>query len=126
MCVLVLLARTAFAQSVPDVRTAVDRALPVFQRSAAAFVAKRSCVSCHHNVLPILVLHLAGARGFSIDARVLAAVEGTTFRQLRGSHAVDEAVQAVGLSDPTPIDSSLFLDAHAAVLHSNMNMSYYV
>src|SRR5215467_10189560 len=53
---LILLAVRAFgAQSSQEIRAAVDRAMPPVERSAAAFVAKRACVSCHHNFLPILM-----------------------------------------------------------------------
>ncbi len=64
--ILFLLAPTASAQSVPEVRTAVTRALPILERSAAEFVAKRACFSCHHNALAILTLQLARDRGFAI------------------------------------------------------------
>jgi ankyrin repeat protein len=125
LCAVVLSASTASAQSVPDIRAAVDRALPSLQRSAATFVARRSCVSCHHNVLPILTLHLARARGFAIDTAVLAAVEGKTFRELRGPNALDEAVQAAALSDPTPNDSFLLMAAQAAGLDSSLTTAMY-
>src|SRR2546427_5408155 len=44
--ILFLLAPTASAQSMPEVRTAVTLALPLLQRSAAESVAKRACFSC--------------------------------------------------------------------------------
>ena len=98
---LVLMAQTLSAQSIPEVRTAVTRALPLLQRSASEFVAKRACVSCHHNILPILTLHLAQNRGFTIERKVLGAVEEKSFRELRNPNALDDAVQAANLSDPT-------------------------
>ena len=45
-----------------EARQAVARALPLLQRSAATFVAKRACVSCPHTILPILMLHEARDR----------------------------------------------------------------
>jgi ankyrin repeat protein len=120
-----LVSSTVSAQSVPGISAAVDRALPMLQRSAGAFVARRSCVSCHHNVLPILTLNLARERGFAIDTAVLAAVEGKTFRELRGPDATDAAVQAVALSDPTPNDSFLLMAAHAAGLEPSLTTAVY-
>src|SRR5580693_1735718 len=56
---LALMAQTLSAQPLPGVRAAITKALPVLQRSAGEFVSRRACVSCHHNILPILTLHLA-------------------------------------------------------------------
>jgi len=61
---LLLLAQTAQA---PTPRAAIARALPPLERSAKSFVSQRSCVSCHHNILPILTLRLAATRGFTFD-----------------------------------------------------------
>src|SRR5437870_4670147 len=117
---LVLMAQTLSAQSIPEVRTAVTRALPILQRSANEFVAKRACVSCHHNILPILALHLAAERGIAIDNAVLKAVEEKTFRELRGPNALDDAVQAATINDPTPDDSYLLMAAHAAGIEPDL------
>jgi len=113
---IALFAPTLFAQTEADVRKAVERALPALERSAASFVAKRACVSCHHNILPVLAFHLARQHGLAIDEKVLAAVEDKTFRVLRGPAALDDAIQATGLADPTPNDSFLLMTAHAAGL----------
>src|SRR5215470_20093790 len=101
---LLLFTETLSAQS-QSVRQAIHRALPVLQRSAAEFVAKRACVSCHHNILTILTLDLARNRGFQIDSKVLESVEDKTFRGLRAVNALDDAIQATTLNDPTPNDS---------------------
>ncbi|HJT86440.1 MAG TPA: hypothetical protein VJ732_01260, partial [Bryobacteraceae bacterium] len=115
----------AFAQSTPEIRKSVERALPLLERSAAAFVEQRACVSCHHNILPILMFHLAHTRGVAVDAAVVRAVEEKTFRSLRGPAALDDAVQAVTLNDPTPDDSSLLMAAHAAGLPADLVTAVY-
>src|ERR1700741_2132975 len=97
LLMVLMLAQTLSAQSVSETRSAVTRALPILQRSASAFVAKRACVSCHHNILPILTFHLAQSRGFNIDSAVLGAVEEKTFRELRNPNALDDAIQAATL-----------------------------
>jgi hypothetical protein len=122
---LFLLAPTVSAQSIPEVRTAVTRALPILQRSAAEFVAKRACFSCHHNALPILTLHLARDRGFAVDRAVLNTVEEKTFRELRNPNALDDAVQAATLSDPTPNESYLLMAAFAAGLEGDLTTQIY-
>ena len=130
---IVLLALTAHAlfaqglsaQSSVEIRQAVTRALPPLEHSAAAFVAKRACVSCHHNILSVLMLHLARQRGLTIDPGVLNAVEEKTFRPLRGPAALDDAIQAVTLNDPTPNDSFLLMAAHAASLPPDLTTAVY-
>ena len=117
LAVLLLLGQTIAApRPVPSTRTAVERALPALERSAKTFVANRSCVSCHHNILPILTLRLAASRGFTIDAAVLENVERKTFRELTMTRAFDEAVQGAGVGDPTPNDSWLLVAAQVAGL----------
>src|SRR3954453_15894767 len=108
----VLLPRPAAAAD--PARAAVTRALPLLQRSAATFVDKRACFSCHHNGLSIMTLRLADRHGVPIDRRVLDLVESKTFGGLNGPTAIDVAVQATTLSDPTPNDSLLLMAAHDA------------
>ena len=114
--VLLLVAQSAVSQPASNPRGAVARALPALERSAKSFVAQRSCVSCHHNILPILTLRLAASRGFAIDRAALADVERKTFRELTNARAFDEAVQGSGVSDPTPNDSWLLVAANTAGL----------
>lgn len=122
---LALLARALSAQTDPDIRKAVARALPVLESSASTFVAQRACVSCHHNILPVLTFQLARERGVKVDSAALAAVEDKTFRSLRGPAALDEAVQATTLNDPTPDDSFLLMAAHAAGLPADLTTAVY-
>ena len=109
----------------PGTRAAVERALPILQRSAKTFVANRSCVSCHHNVLPILTLRLARNRGFTIETATLAEVERKTFRVLTNPRAFDDAVQGTTVSDPTPNDSWLLIAAKEAGLAPDLTQAVY-
>ena len=120
---LVALHPAAAADPAPDARAAVERALPVLQRSAKTFVANRSCVSCHHNILPILTLRLARGRGFTIDQATLAEIERKTFRVLTNPRAFDDAVQGTAVSDPTPNDSWLLVAARAAGLPPDLTQA---
>ncbi len=108
-----------------DVQKAVNRALPILQRSAKEFVAKRACVSCHHNILSVLALHQAAEHGFTIDASILNAVEEKTFHALRAPNAVDDAIQAATVNDPTPNDSFLLMAARAAGIERDLVTSVY-
>jgi len=122
---LVAVAQAASAQTLPEVRTAVMRALPILQRSAANFVSQRACVSCHHNSLAVITLRMAQQRGFSVDAKALDAVESRTFRELRNANAFDDAVQVANLSDPTPNDSYLLMAARAAGVRADLTTGVY-
>jgi ankyrin repeat protein len=122
---LILVASNAVASTPDATRAAVVRALPILQRSAATFVAKRSCVSCHHNVLPVMLLRLADRRGLPVDAGVIEAIETKTFRQLRSDTALDDAIQTAGLSDPTPNDSFVLMAAHDAGLPGDLITAVY-
>jgi hypothetical protein len=120
-----VIAEAASAQSPSESRSAVTRALPMLQRSATTFVAERSCVSCHHNALAVLTLRRARQRGFDLDAKALDAVEAKTFRELRSANALDDAVQAANVSDPTPNDSYLLLAARAAGVPRDLTTGVY-
>src|SRR5580693_7402920 len=123
--VLAVLSHSLGAQPIHTIRRAVDRALPPLERSTAAFVAKRACVSCHHNILSILMFQMARERGVGFDPAVLGAVESKTFRTLRGPGAFDDAVQAKTLNDPTPDDSYLLMAAHASGLKPDLTTAVY-
>jgi ankyrin repeat protein len=114
LATVLLLASAGWGQDASNIRKTVEKALPALQRSAASFVSQRACVSCHHNILPILLLHQAQERGISIDSNVLKAVEEKTFKGLTSPSAMDDAVQAVTVNDPTPNDSFLLMAASAS------------
>jgi len=116
LVLLALLAASAAAQTPAAMRRALDHALAPIQKSAATFVQKRACVSCHHNILPLLLFPEAQSRGVAVDPGVWNALRSKTFRAIEGPNAFDDAVQAVGLNDPTPNDSFLLLAANASFL----------
>jgi len=122
---LLLTAQVASAQPASTPRAAILRALPILQQSAKTFVDKRGCVSCHHNILPILTLHLARGRGFKVDAATLSAIEAKTFRELSSPTAIDDAVQGINVADPTPNDSLLLIAANAANRPSDLPAEIY-
>jgi hypothetical protein len=64
LLLFVLVANVASAQTAPEARAAVTRALPILQRSAASFVSQRACVSSHHNSLAVLTLRMARQRAY--------------------------------------------------------------
>jgi hypothetical protein len=55
----------------------------------------------------------------------LRAIEDKTFRELLSPNALDNALQAITLSDPTPNDSNLLIAAHDAGLPPNLTLAVY-
>jgi ankyrin repeat protein len=125
LAVAALLAPALAAQTSSEIRASAAKALPILQRSTAAFIAKRACVSCHHNILSILAFDLGRKRGFAIDSAVLRAVEEKTFHGLQHPGALDEAIQATTLNDPTPDESYLLIAAKAAGLPPDLTTGVY-
>lgn len=64
----------AQAQAAADVprlaRAAVQRTLPLLQKSDVTFQRKSGCVSCHNNSLTAVTLDVARRRGFTFDEAV--------------------------------------------------------
>jgi hypothetical protein len=53
-------------------RTAIQRSIPLLQRTDADFVPKARCVSCHNNSLPAMAISIARQRGFAVDEQIAA------------------------------------------------------
>lgn len=53
-----------------SVRAAVERSLPLLQRTASIFTQKGSCVSCHHTSLTALTVAAARKNGFTVDEQM--------------------------------------------------------
>ncbi len=104
--VAVLLVQCAVAQTPQAVRRAIDRALPPIQKSAATFVEKRACFSCHHNTLPIMAMHMAQDRGIAVDTATLATLEKKTWAS---GGSLDDVVQARNVSNPAVNDTLLLI-----------------
>jgi squalene cyclase len=56
-----------------EIRSAVERSLPLIARSAKEYTRHRDCFSCHHQAVPVVALSLARERGFSVDGSLLRA-----------------------------------------------------
>jgi len=85
-----------------SVRAAIDRSLPLLQRSDVAFMKRSGCVSCHNNNLTAMTVAAARKQGVAIDDGIARAqrsaiaeyIEGNRERYLQGipiAGAVDTA-----------------------------------
>jgi hypothetical protein len=64
-------------------KEAVERALPLIERSARVSMAERSCFTCHSHGMPYLALKAAAARGFKVDPELPKALVEHTHASLR-------------------------------------------
>jgi ankyrin repeat protein len=113
------------AGSVP---AALERSIPLLQRSAATFTQKASCVSCHNNSLTAMTVALARENGFSVDERAardqlnkigpyLGTVRDRYLQGIVPGSAVTTAYTLLGLAaENYPPDATT--DAMAYVLRS--------
>ena len=53
-------------------RTAVQRAIPLIEKSAATYIEERSCFSCHHQALTVMALGRAKLTGFTIQDNIVS------------------------------------------------------
>lgn len=64
-------------------RGAVEKALPLLEKTLAVTRSERSCFNCHNLGMPLLALKVAGERGFKVDAANLKAVLEHTAESLK-------------------------------------------
>ena len=76
MRILVLLfffARLNWLTADDATRIAVQRAIPLIEKSAAIYIEERSCFSCHHQALTVMALCRAKLAGFAIQDNSVSA-----------------------------------------------------
>jgi ankyrin repeat protein len=92
-------------------RPAAERALTLLAETSAAWPAKRTCTSCHHQTIPAFAFEAAHRKGLRFD-------EARTIEGLRKGFGpivdIDRAVQATRQIDPS-MDTGLMLAAAAAL-----------
>lgn len=105
-----------------SIRVGIHKALSLLQSSGAAFTARKSCVSCHHQSLPAMAVGLAKRRGISVDEKIAAQERGAVVntlaknreRILLGGGVTDDLVPAYTLvalaaedQKPSPLTDAL-------------------
>jgi len=53
-----------------SVRAAVERSIPLLQKTDSIFTQKTNCISCHHNALTAITVSVAQKNGYSVDEQV--------------------------------------------------------
>jgi len=59
-------------QRAATIQVAIQRSLPLLQRTDASFLSKAGCVSCHNDSLQAMAVGLARKSGFSVDEKIAA------------------------------------------------------
>ena len=78
-----------------SLRAAVERSIPLLQRSDATFLRKAGCVSCHNNSLTAMTISAARTNGISVDeemARKQVKTIGNYIEMWR-----ERALQGIGI-----------------------------
>jgi ankyrin repeat protein len=87
------LALQAQPPSAAEIRSAVDRALPLVQSASKQFYKTQDCHACHHLSLPMLMYHSARQHGFALDEEAAAAVATKGLAKMPDLSSFDRAVQ---------------------------------
>ena len=74
-----------------QIRTAVERALPLLERASAGSADRRTCFTCHNQALPVFAIVESQRRGFSANAKNLQRqIQHTHSHLLRGRKSYEE------------------------------------
>lgn len=70
-------------QDTEALRGAVEKALPLLEKTAAVTLTERSCFNCHNLGMPLLALKTARDRGFKVDPANFKAILEHTAESLK-------------------------------------------
>jgi ankyrin repeat protein len=82
----------AFVQN-NGIRAAVERSLPLLQRTSLQFYKKSGCVSCHHNSLTEMTVAAARRKGFAVDESSARQDLSTVVKDIEDTR--DQALQGI-------------------------------
>jgi hypothetical protein len=75
------------------IRDAVERSLPLLQRTSLQFYKKSGCVSCHHNSMTEMTVAAARLKGFAVDESSARQDVSTVVKDIEASR--DQALQGI-------------------------------
>jgi hypothetical protein len=96
-----------------DVRSSVQRALPLIEKASTIFWENTGCISCHHNVLPSMAVASARDHGFDINEPAASSMldANANYLELRA----DRILQ--GLTPPGAEDTMSYVLFGLAAAH---------
>ena len=117
-----LAALRAESPSETEIRNGAARALTLIQATQKVWASKQSCVSCHHQVLPLLATVVANEHGIPFDIEAARTNAAAIAQHLRG---IDRSVQYHGMIDPALSDGYILTGAAAAGLPPSLNSAIF-
>jgi ankyrin repeat protein len=108
-----------------QIRTAVNRAIPVVQRATEGFYKTQECFSCHDHGLPMLAFRMAREHGIAVDEASAQKVAVKGLLKLPDLTSLDRAVQDNIIIDPAPSEGWGLIAADAAGLKPNLVTAVY-
>src|SRR5262249_37508366 len=112
---LAAMAQAAVAPQAAQIRHAVEKSIPLLQKTGKSWFAQQSCTSCHHSILPAIALMTARRHGIAIDEPLAREHFQQAFRPLTD---LDFLAQGLGLFGIRP-DAYALWAAHEAGLPQN-------
>src|SRR5579872_166357 len=91
-----------------EIRHAAGASVALLQAASQKWFKKQTCVSCHHQSLPMMVLDLARHRGVNVNRAELEQTIAKGFGFLRD---LDQAVQASRVNDPVTNKAYVMVNA---------------
>jgi ankyrin repeat protein len=88
-------------------REAVERALPLLQKTHVTFLKKSGCVSCHNNSLASLTFQVASQQGYRVDTAVQKEQAGKIGAYLETWR--DRVIQGIGIPGDSDTMSYILL-----------------
>ena len=70
-------------QPASSIRAAIERSIPLLQRSDIGFASKSGCISCHSDSLPETAVAMARTHGFRVDQAMLHQETGYNLSNLK-------------------------------------------
>jgi ankyrin repeat protein len=90
-----------------SVQRAVERSIPLLQRTDAAFIQRSGCVSCHNNTLTAMTIATARKKGFRVNEEVARKQLKTIAAYIEDWR--DRALQGVGIPGDSDTVSYILL-----------------
>jgi ankyrin repeat protein len=82
-------------QPAANARAAVQRSLPLLQRTDSVFIQKSGCVSCHNNTLAAVTISTARKNGFTVNETIAAQQKKIISNYVEGWR--DRLIQGMGI-----------------------------
>jgi ankyrin repeat protein len=108
--------------STPAIHAAASRAVVALETSIRVWHQNRTCFSCHHQGLPIVLTAEARTRGIAIDESL---ARRNISRGLQGLKSLDRAVQNAQQIDPAVDTGGMLVAAKAAGVPSGLVREVY-